>query len=336
MVVSGHGFDTVRATYRVQDAIPAGDPQYQAELVRAGFEHRSSAQLRDGEVSRSDKYLYRDPTNSTLGFELRGGEWLTTEFSAPRLLDDSPVNLNLATPEQVRELFEYAGNYARELIPGRPGLALVKLNRADYAVDLEAGSSLAGVVSAGAQFRFPGTRKQHTTVYPGETATVRGVQRSFRCYGKGLELEQKLKRSQRPQFEELIRETKAKGMTRMELMTRTKGGVAWAMLENGAVDLAERLERGLSGGVVTIGGLQALEAEISGLGLSSQRESTLLKFATRYAVLGEDAMKERYSRRTFFRHRQMFLDHGLRLDDVCTFTGVLDFRPVIEELRMAA
>ena len=89
------------------------------------------------------------------------------------------------------------------------------------------------------------------------------------------------------------------------------------------------------GGGVMVGGLAKLEADIAALGLSSQRESTLLKFATRYAVLGEDGMKARYSKPTFYRHRKMFLEHGLRLDDLCTYQGEVDFRPAIEVLRAA-
>lgn len=334
--VEAHGIDTVRATFRVLDAIPATDGEFKADMLGAGFRHQSQDWLDGGEVVRSDRFVFRDPTNSTLGFELRAGEWLTAEFSAPRLLDDSAVNLNLASEDQVRELFDYTGNYARELIPGRPELRLHKLNRLDYACDVVAGANLAGVVSAAAQFRFPGARKPSTHVYPGETATIRTNQRTFRCYGKGAELEHKLRPSQREQFERVLASVKEKGLTRMELMDRTRGGLAWESLSRGSSAFADRLETGLSGGVVTVGGLAELEARISALGLSSQRESTLLKFATRYAVLGEDGMKARYSRRTFHRHKSMFLGHGLRLDDVCTFSGELDFRPVIEHLRMAA
>ena len=148
-------------------------------------------------------------------------------------------------------------------------------------------------------------------------------------------MEAKLSPAERKQYANVIQLAREKGLTRMEMSNRTKGGLSVAMLTRGARDFSERLEAGFPGGVVSIGGLARLEAQISSLGLSSQRESTLIKFATRYATLGEDGMKARYSKATFHRHKRMFLDYGLRLDDVCEFSGEIDFRPVIETLRAA-
>lgn len=333
--VEAHGVDTVRATFRVLDAIPATDSEYQMEMMGAGWGHESRGSIDDGVHVHSDLFRYRDEKNSTLGFELRGGEYLAAEFSAPRLLDDSPVNLHLATPGQVQELLEYAGNYAQALLPGAPPLQFHKFNRLDYAADIVAGDMLPGVISAAGQFRFPGSRKVSTHIYPGETATIRSSQRTFRTYAKGLELEGKLKPAQREQYGNIIQLQKEKGITRMELMNRTRGGLANECLIHGASDFSERLETGFSGGVVTIGGLAHLEAQISSLGLSSQRESSLIKFATRYAVLGEDGMKARYSKPTFYRHKKIFLEQGLRLDDVCNYSGEIDFRPVFKILEAA-
>jgi len=330
--VSGHGIDTVRATYRVLDTIPHTQESYRRELFQAGFEVQSRQWLEDEKVVHSEVFRWRDPENPTLGLDLRGGEWLTMEASAPRMLDDSPVNLNLATGGQVLELLEDVRKRAQGLIPGSV-LALEKLNRLDYAVDLAAGGALPGVISAASQFRFPRTRKSSTHVYPGETATVRSSHYSFRAYSKGLELEHKLKPKQRKEFANVIELAKREGLTRLELTSRPKGGLAAERLFRGAFDFAERLETGLSGGVVVVGGLAKLEADIAALGLSSQRESTLMKFAARYALLGEDGMKARYSKPTFHRHRKMFLEHGLRLDDVCTYQGQVDFRPAIELLK---
>jgi len=334
MSVSAHGVDTVRATYRVLDVIPHAQDSYRRELFAVGFEAHSKQWLEDGLVVHSEVLRWRDPENPTLGIDLRAGEWLAAEFSAPRLLDDSPVNLNLATGEQVAELLEDVRQRAEKLIPGAH-LGLEKLNRLDYAVDLATGSALPGVISAASQFRFPRTRKSSTHVYPGETATIRSAQRTFRAYSKGLELGYKLKPKQRKEFSNVVEMAKLQGLVRLELMNRPKGGLASDRLFSGAVDFAGALETGLGGGAVMVGGLAKLEAEIAALGLSSQRESTLLKFATRYAVLGADGMKARYSKPTFFRHRKMFLEHGLRLDEVCTYQGEVDFRPAIEVLRAA-
>ena len=334
--VERYGVDTVRATFRVLDAIPVTDPNYRGEMLAAGFTESTTSMLEGDDVVQTQSFFFQDPANSTLRYELRGGEYLATEFSAPRLLDDSPVNLELATRDQVGELLEFAGEYARQLIPGVPAVEFWKLNRLDFACDLAAGKALPGVISAGAQFRFPGTRKASSHTYPGESSTIRSAQRTFRTYGKGIELEAKLKPAQREQYGELIQLTKAKGLTRMELMNRTRGGLSADMLDRAPQDFAQRLEAGFPGGVVTIGGLARIEAQISSLGLSSQRESTLLKFATRYAVLGEDGMKARYSKRTFHRHKRLFLEAGLRLDDLVDYSGEVDFRPVIRLLKEAA
>ncbi len=325
----------MRATFRVLDGVPASNPAWKSDMLGAGFTLNSRSECRDGEVSVSEQYQYQDPENSTLRFWLRGGAYLTTEFSAPRLLDDSPVNLNLATPDQVGELLEYAGAFGSALIPGAPAVELHKLNRLDYACDLAAREKLPGVIAAAAQFRFPGSRKPSTHVYPGETATIRSSQETFRTYGKGRELEHKLSIKERDQYADIIRLTKERGVTRMELSNRTRGGLALDCLPNAPKSFSDRLEKGFSGGTVMIGGLACLEAEISSLGLDSRRESSLVKFAARYAVLGEDGMKERYSKTAFYRTKKQFLALGLRLDDLCTFQGEIDFKPVIKLLKAA-
>jgi hypothetical protein len=321
--------------FRVLDSIPEADPGWRSEMLGAGFRHNSQTFLEDGEVINSDSYQYQDERYSTLRLNLRGGSYLAAEFSAPRLLDDSPVNTRLASPGEVDELLEFVGSYASALIPGAPALERHKLSRLDYAADLDAGPMLPGVISVGAQFRIPGARKLSSYVYPGETSTVRSSWATFRAYAKGRELHEKLRPADREKYAEVIRLTREKGVTRMEFSDRKRGGLAWDSLNTASVGFSERLQQGFGGGVVLIGGLARLESEISSLGLSSQRESSLLKFATRYAVLGEDGMKERYSKPTFYRTKRLFLDYGLRLDDVCSFEGEIDLRPVIEQLRAA-
>jgi hypothetical protein len=327
--------DTVRASYRVQDGISAGDKGWQNEMLGAGFRHNVQTFLEDGEVVKVDGYQYQDERYSTLRMGLRGNEYLWAEFSAPRLLDDSPINTRLASPGEVGELLEFVGGYASALIPGEPALELHKLNRLDYAADLEAGPMLAGVISAGAQFRLPKARKVSTHVYPGETATVRSASSAFRTYAKGRELEEKLGRSDREKYADVIRLTKEKGVTRMEFSDRRRGGLSWECLSGAPGAFSKRLDDGFRGGLVVIAGLAGLEAEISSLGLDSRRESTLIKFAARYAVLGEDGMRERYSKATFYRNRKQFLEQGLRLDELCAFEGEVDFRPIIKELKAA-
>jgi hypothetical protein len=333
--LSAHGVDTVRASFRVLDSVPETDPGWRSEMLGAGFEHSSRTFLEDGEVINSDTYQYQDERYSTLRLTMRGGSYLAAEFSAPRLLDDSPINTRLASPGEVDELLEFVGGYASALIPGEPALERHKLSRLDYAADLEAGPMLPGVISAGAQFRIPGARKLSSHVYPGETSTVRSSWATFRAYSKGLELREKLRPADREKYAEVIRLTREKGVTRMEFSDRRRGGLAWSALPAGSVGFSERLQQGFGGGVVVVGGLAHLEAEITALGLDSRRAASLLTFATRYAVLGEHGMKERYSKTAFHRTKRLFLEYGLRLDDVCSFEGEIDLRPVIQELKAA-
>lgn len=335
MRLTAHGVDTVRANFRVLDSVSTGDKGWRDAMLESGFRHRSETFREDGEVVMVEGYQYQDTRYPTLRLWLRGGEHLSAEFSAPRLLDDSPVNTRLAAPGEVDELLEFVGGYASALIPGGPALERHKLARLDYAADLEAGELLPGLISAGAQFRIPGARKLSSHTYPGETSTVRAPSATFRAYGKGRELHEKLCPAEREKYAEVIRLTREKGVTRMEFSDRRRGGLAWSSLQNGPVEFSERLETGFRGGVVLIGGLARLEAEVASLGLDSRREASLLTFATRYAVLGEDGMKERYSKTAFHRTKRLFLEHGLRLDDLCTFEGEIDLRPIIRELKAA-
>jgi hypothetical protein len=96
---------------------------------------------------------------------------------------------------------------------------------------------------------------------------------------------------------------------------------------------ADKLEQGFPGGVIYIGGLHKLRAEIDGLEVSSQRKNSLLAFATRYAALGYEGMQAAYSKPTFYRQRRQFQDEGLCLDDITEYHGAVDFNPTILQLR---
>jgi II/X family phage/plasmid replication protein len=98
---------------------------------------------------------------------------------------------------------------------------------------------------------------------------------------------------------------------------------------------ADKLEQGFPGGVVYIGGLHKLRAQIDALDESAQRKNSLLAFATRYAALGYEGMQAAYSKPTFYRQRRQFLEHGLCIDDITQFCGKVDFNPVIGYLRAA-
>lgn len=296
---------------------------------------KRSVDEKTGEVVASETWSWQDPTNSTLRFHLRGGRHLAAEFSVPRLLDDSPVNLRLASADEATEVLEYVGNLAGLQIPGASTPTLQKLSRADYACDLFAESSAPGVISAGAQFRMPGTRKMNKQLHPHEGAIIRTPQQTMRTYSKGLELVHKLSPAQQKEHAPIIQLALQKGLTRMEHMNRPRKSMSLEYLDAGPRLFADRLEQGFPGGVVYIGGLHKIRAEVDGLELSAQRKNSLLAFATRYAALGFEGMQAAYSRPTFYRQRKQFQDAGLCLDDITQFHGELDFNPVIHQLRAA-
>jgi hypothetical protein len=335
MELEGFGYDTIRAQWKLENNVPVLDSAWQDEMLQAGFRDRSSRFLDGDTVVRSDLWTWQDSDNDTLRIGVRAGQYVMAEFSAPRLLDDSPVNLSLVTGHQVGDLLADVKDRFISMTPGDPVPVFEKILRADYAVDLAAGDALAGVISASAQFKLPRARKVNTNIYPGETATVRSAAFTFRSYGKGLELEYKLSPKERIQYSTIIKTAQEKGLTRMEFSDRRRGGLTYDSLSTGASDFASHLEHGFSGGRVYIEGLNGLQMEIDQLPVSSQRKSSLIAFAVRYATLGRDGMQAAYSRPTFYRQQRQFLEHGLRLDDVCSYQGEIDFRPVIEHLRAA-
>ncbi len=335
MRVESHGIDTVRAVFQLANAVPVGDSSWQAEMLGAGYEQTCKNRLEDGQLVQSDTWSWQDPSNSTLRLWLRAGQYLQTEFSAPRLLDDSVVNLHLASPGEVSDLLVGVGDRFMAMTPGEPCAVFQKLARLDYAVDVAAGDSLPGVISAAMQFRIEKARKLSSNTYPGETTRITSPSYTFRTYAKGGELEHKLTPKQRKEHATIIQLAKEKGLTRMEFSDRKRKGLVYDSLQNAPGDFARRLEYGYPGGRVVVKGLDGLRMEIDSLNVSAQRKSSLIAFAVRYATLGRDGMQAAYPPRTFYRHQKQFIEHGLRLDDVCSYQGELDFNPVIEQLRAA-
>jgi hypothetical protein len=337
MEVAAHGFDTLRPIWEFPEGLPAVDSGWRSDMLSQGFRSQVNSELdyKTGEVSASEIWTWQDPTNNTLRLQLRGGRHLAAEFSVPRLLDDSPVNLRLATSDEATEVLEYVGNLAGVLIPGATTPTLQKLSRADYACDLYAETAAPGIIAAGGQFQLPGTRKLNKQLHPHEGAIIRTPQQTMRTYSKGLELTHKLTPGQRKEYAPIIQLALKKGLTRMEHMSRPRKSMSLDYLCDGSQMFAEKLQQGFPGGRVYIGGLHKLRAQIDALPVSVQRRTSLIAFATRYATLGYEGMQVAYSRPTFYRQRRQFLEHGLCLDDITQFCGEVDFNPVIKYLRAA-
>lgn len=327
MQIITSGIDTVRPRYQITDHLPVNDPNFATEMNAEGWTLKHS-QFNDKHGQPVQSYTY-SRTNDTLREFIMGGEYYYAEFSAPRM-DGSEHNLNLSTPDYVRDCIQGVADNAPF------NIEFDRINRVDTSVDIAAHEAMPAVISAAQQIRLPRTRKVTRHIYPGQTATVRGAQLSMRCYSKSHELKHKLRKSHDPNAPVIILTSQQQGRTRIEFQNQFKKGFTMEHLDDYHNRIAYCLEYGFPSGSVYVAGLHNIRAQIDGMDIHATTKNSLLAFAVRYAELGEDGMRTAYNERTFRRHKRKFLDHGLRLDDVCSWEGEVDFQPVINELRLAA
>jgi hypothetical protein len=275
----------------------------------------------------SHNLSYQD---GTLRLYLAGGQHLSAEFSAPRLLNGEAINLDLSDARGVRECLSTVERTCRDFLPG---LRFQRFTRLDTAVDIAAGPQMPAVISAAMQFTPPHTRNPVRQIFPGETSWIRGRQVSARCYGKARELLHKTRRD--PFYSDIIKLAADQGRTRFELETKTKGGLSADSILNVGPQLAQSLLRGFPSMQIHVGGLEAIRQHIEALDVHPIRKSALKAFALDYAMLGEDGMRAQFPKATWFRKKKQFLDHGFQLENVCEWSGCVDFQPVIEQLMAA-
>lgn len=333
MRVLSYGVDTVRGRWVLDAPAPVDDPGFRAEMVAAGWVHRGTTRLDGDEVVETQTYQYQDPSNSTVRYLLHGAGHVYSEFSVPRLLSGNLLNLDLAAGEVVRDQLDAHGERIAAVL-GRAELE--KLPRVDVAVDVAAGEARGGVISAMQQI-VPGSgRKVTRHIYPGQTSMVRTAQLAVRGYDKAAELLAKIPVKDRPDYAMVVAEARQMGRTRIEFEVKPRSGLPVGVTEVIPTMIADLVDKGFPNKRVLVGGLERIRAEVDALDVSPQTRNALLGFAVRYAQLGEDGMKAMYSRRSWFRHKRRFLEFGLRLDDVTTWSGHIDFAPIVEELRLAA
>lgn len=337
MHIVAHGVDTVRARFDVDTPFPINDSAAADELLARGWSRFQSARVVDGDTVTTDNYSYQDEHNDSLRLFLRAGDAVFAEFSAARLTADSPVNLALADGDATGLILEDV----RQLAADRLGVGLTprSIPRLDVAVDVAAEEARPAVISAMQQIRPGRARKVTRHIYPGETSTVASRHFTARGYDKARELVNKLRPKQREEYAGLLAETEAQGRTRLEFELKPRSGFPLTVVDDAVSLLARSIEDGFPSGVVYVGGLENVRAQLDGLTrdeMSPQTKNALLAFAVRYAQLGESGMMAAYSRRTFFRHKARFLSYGFRLDDLSSWTGHVDFGAVAEELRLAA
>lgn len=365
------GVDTVRAAWELASPLPMESPEFRADMAAAGWSVNVRTERNDhGEVFEGRTGFWQSDENSSIRAQVQnGGRILVSEFSVPRVLSNSLLNLDLATWDEVQEVTHHVVRQIEQNTPmlGVPFRQVAdsapRWRRADLAADVAAHEARPGLIAAAGRFVLPRV-KTTRQVFPGETARVSSQSLTFRTYDKAREMCNKtdalligLEPHQRLDIVNKIEAHRASGAVRLELaMTPKKGGLSGEDMAQANIKWADVVETGFSGGRVYIGGLDRIREQIDARrkvyespvlvlpngkpfrrsvsgDLSAQGANSLLAFAVRYAQLGEDGMLQIMSRATYYRHRKAFLDAGLSLDDLTTYQGEIDLTPVIKQVR---
>lgn len=321
------GIDTIKPRYEILDSLPMQDAAFVNEMQDEGWEFKfcySKDPIDKHQNISSTMSRNRNNIREFIGY----GNYYA-EFSAPRY-DGSEHNLNLKSADYAQDAIQSIADNADF------NIEFDRINRVDTAIDIAAYDAMPALISASQQIKLKHARKVRRVIHPGETSTIFGKQLSMRCYSKSHELEHKLRKSTDPNTPVIIKTAQHNGRTRIEFQNQFKTGMRMEILERANAIMANYLDYGFPTGKVYVAGLNNIRAQIDGMNIHATTKNSLLAFAVRYAELGEDGMRAAYSKRTFYRHKRKFLDHGLRLDDVCSWEGEIDFQPVIEQLRLAA
>lgn len=343
MELGKFGIDTVRVAHDLKEPLPMHDEGYRHLLAQEWTVNVRTERDEVLGLFESRTAYWQDAENPTIRAQIQNaGRTVVAEYSVPRVLTGSILNTRLATAEEALDVTALLRARLREVTPEMGDVENTRFRRVDLAGDINAGEARPGLIAAAGQFYVPGARKVVRNIFPGETGRVTTTQLTFRGYDKARELENKtakvlrdLDQVQRESVEAELRAQREAGTVRLELaLTPKKNPLTEGDVMTGNIKWADVVEAGFRGGVITIGGLDYIRREVDSRGnLSPQGRDALIAFAVRYAELGEDGMLAVMPKRTFYRKKKMFLDAGLRLDDVCTYSGEMDLKPVLEQVR---
>lgn len=337
------GVDTVRVAHDLKVPLPMHDVGYREELAQGWTVNVRTERDEVLGLFESRTAFWQDAEQSTIRAQIQNaGRTVVAEYSVPRVLSDSILNTRLASAEETLDVTALLRARLRNVTPDMGDVEQTRFRRLDLAADIDAGEARPGLIAAAGQFVVPSARKITRNVFPGETGRVSTTQLTFRGYDKARELEHKtakvlraLDQAQRDIIETELMAHKAAGTVRLELaLTPKKNTLTEGDVMTGNIRWADVVETGFKGGQITIGGLDHIRREVDGRAdLSPQSRNALIAFAVRYAELGEDGMLACMSRATFYRHRAKFKEAGLCLDDISTYSGDMDLRPVLAAVR---
>lgn len=331
------GFDTVVPVFELRNAMPVNDESFRKEMSNRKWKWKQEViPTSDGSEPRvSYSFRYQSQENSTINaFLTWGGTRLSVQFSVPRLIDDSFINLSLASPSQAMYWTFQMQDMFTEILPEFPDLDLLKFSRLDTAADVIAGDSRPALIARSVDFYIRGARKPKRELFPHTGASVRSSTQNFKAYDKAKQIEDNLSIKDRQRYESQIREYSTDGVVRLENRDSNKKGLTIDSLAFGLPSFADRLEQGYSGSKVFIGGLDVIQQKLWAMDISSRLKTSMHSFAALYAQYGHEGILDIMPRSTFFYRRKQFLNLGLSLSNLCN-SCELDFSSVFEELRNA-
>lgn len=338
------GVDTLRVAHDLRQPLPMADAGYRDVLASSGWTVSVRTE-KDPVLGLYDSRtaFWQDEENPTIRAQVQNaGRTVVMEYSVPRVMTGSVMNTQLASMAEAVDVTALLRARMRAELPEMGDVENTRFRRLDLAADVAAGDARPGLIAAAGQFVVPGARKITRNVFPGETGRVTTQTLTFRGYDKAKELENKtskvmkaLDEAQRDVVARELQRQKTAGIVRLELaLTPKKHTLTEADVMEGNIRWADVVEAGFQGGLISIGGLDHIRREVDGRAdLSPQRRNALIAFAVRYAELGEDGMQAAYKRATFYRQKKAFLEAGLRLDHITTYSGDMDLRPILKQVR---
>jgi hypothetical protein len=338
MSVVAHGIDTVRVVWEAQEPLPITDVAWNQDMRSRGFT-RNSKQRFDEQTQgmvESVTWSAQSKENRTLRLFLWGARYLIAEFSAPRWLDRSIINLHLVTAQEALELIYSVETHSMTMIPGLSKLDVAKLRRVDYAVDVEVGSATRDWIKAFKHMPLKGSRDVDVISYLNQGVRLEAATQTLTVYPKGIELKGKLSTKERKQHAQLLKKLTDTGVIRIEHQYKPRGGLPISYLNEAAGMLAEKLRYGFQAGhSFATNDLRELLAQVDALPETWNTRNNIFAFAVRSEVQGTEYIKDVVPKRTVQRWQQLSRKYGLRFDESARKPAKVDVVPVIEDLMAA-
>lgn len=344
MELASFGIDTLRPKFVFDgEALPVNDRIFREEMINAGWLPRvSSHVLSDAPENeryyQSTTYSHQLDGDTLRYFIINAGRDVIAEYSVPRWVHKSYLNFQLASP---REAIASVGSVKERLIsliPKQVKLDLNRFQRVDIAADVFSEEYRTGLISAGGRFKIPGARKQEVVMYPNETVIIKSPSATFRIYNKAIETAKKAGALPLSTDEEVaLQDALKKNRMRLEYVFRERGKGGYPAteerLEHSILDFVNVLDKGFGTKTIRIGGLSEIRKQIDDLNVHEMTKASLYMFVVRYLALGSVGLKDSMSNTAYYEIMKKVRKHGLQVDELSSFEGIVDLKPLFEQLN---